>query len=84
MRTYLDMQALLALSHTVTHSHTHTHSHSQLHRHTHTHTHTPRQSISLHTAEDQRLRRRDGGAENKYKARERLMKILNEEIPVKI
>lgn len=50
----------------------------------HAHTHTLRQSISLHTAEDQRLLWRDGGAENKYKVRERLMKILNEEIPVKI
>ena len=55
-----------------------------------TYTHAVTQSdtdthrISLPTAEDQSLLWLDGVAENKYKLRERLMKILNEEIPVKI
>lgn len=55
MHTYLDMQALHALSHAVTHRHTR----------------TLRQSISLHTAKDQRLLWRDGGTVNKYNVRER-------------
>lgn len=49
----------------------------------HTHMYM-RGSISLHTAKDQRRLWSDRVAENKYKVSERLMKILNEDIPVKI
>lgn len=56
---------------------------TMLHTHTHTDMYTTG-SISLHTAKDQRQLWSDRVAENKYKVSERLMNILNEDIPVKI